>query len=68
MDFKVIEKEMILMLQKNEINYGFITTEIKYQYFYMEVFKDEVGEIMLYNKRFYDELIAKIILKNEIIE
>ena len=63
--FKIVEKEMISMLQKDALNYGFITTETMYQYFYLEVFKEEEGEIMLHNKRFYGELIAKIITKDE---
>jgi hypothetical protein len=54
------------MLQKNELNYGFITTEVSYQYFYLEVFNEEEGEIMLHNKRFYGELISKIVTKDEI--
>ena len=64
--FKIVEKEMISMLQKDALNYGFITTETTYQYFYLEVFKEEEGEIMLHNKRFYGELTAKIINKDEI--
>ena len=66
MFFKIIEKEMISMLEKNALNYEFITTKIKYQYFYLEVFKEEEGELMLHNKRFYGELIAKIVGKDEI--
>ena len=64
--FKVVEKESISMLQKGVLNYGFITTEINYQYFYFEVYDDEEGELMLHNKRFYGILLAKIILENEI--
>lgn len=45
--FKIIEKETISMLQKGAINYGFITTQIKYQYFYFEVYNEEEGELML---------------------
>jgi hypothetical protein len=63
MFFKVVEKESISMLQKGALNYGFITTEINYQYFYFEVYDDEEGELMLHNKRFYGILLAKIILK-----
>ena len=66
MSFKIIEKEMISMLQKNAINYGFLTTWTKYQYFYLEVSKGEEGELMLHNKRFYGELLAKIVVKDEI--
>ena len=66
MNFKIIEKEIISMLQKNAINYGFITTEINYQYYYLEVYQGEEGEIMLHNKRFYGELFATIISKDEL--
>ena len=66
MFFKIIEKETISMLQKNALNYGFITTQTTYQYFYLEAFKEEEGELMLHNKRFYGELIAKIVTKDEI--
>ena len=66
MNFKIIEKEIISMIQKNALNYGFLTTEIKYQYFYSEIFKGEEGEIMLHNKRFYGELLAKIVTNDEL--
>ena len=66
MYFKIIEKEMISILQKNALNYGFITTQTKYQYFYLEVFKEEEGELMLHNKRFYGELLAKVVTKDDI--
>ena len=66
MFFKVVEKESISMLQKGALNYGFITTEINYQYFYLEVYDEEEGELMLHNKRFYGILLAKIIPENEI--
>ena len=66
MSFKIIEKEIISMIHKNALNYGFITTKIKYQYFYLEIFKEEEGEIMLHNKRFYGELLAKIVTKDEL--
>ena len=68
MFFKIIEKEAISMLQKGAINYGFITTEINYQYFYFEVYNEEEGELMLHNKRFYGLLLAKIIPEEEINE
>jgi len=66
MFFKVVEKETISMIKKGALNYGFITTEINYQFFYLEVFNEEEGELMLHNKRFYGELIAKIVTKDEI--
>ena len=66
MFFKIIEKETISMLQKNALNYGFMTTGTKYQYFYLEVFKKEEGELMLHDKRFYGLLLAKIVSKGDI--
>ena len=66
MFFKIVEKEMISMIKKDGLNYGFITTNTYYQYFYFEVFQDEEGEIMLHYKRFYGELLAKIVTKDEI--
>ena len=56
------------MLGKDALNYGFMTTRSIYQYFYMEVFKGEEGQIMLHSKRFYGQLIAKIVNKTEINE
>ena len=52
-------------LQKNQLNLGFIPIEIDYYYYYMEVFKGEEGEIMLFNKRKNGILISKIIKKEE---
>ena len=66
--FKIIENEMISILQKDTLNYGFMTTQSNHQYYYMEVFKREEGQIMLHNKRFYGQLIAKIVNKAEIKE
>jgi len=68
MHFKIIENEMISMLEKDALNYGFMTTQSTYQYYYMEVFQGEEGQIMLHNKRFYGQLIAKIVNKTEISE
>ena len=66
--FKVVEKGMISIIQKNALNYGFSTSKALFQYYYMEVFKGEEGEIMLHNKRIYGLLYAKIIEKNKITE
>ena len=66
--FKVVEKGMISIIQKNALNYGFLTSKALFQYYYMEVFKDEEGEIMLHNKRIYGLLYARIIEKNKINE
>ena len=52
-------------LRKNQLNLGFIPRNLKYNYFYMEVFKGEEGEIMLFNKRQNGILISKIIKKKE---
>ena len=62
---KIIEKDTICLLEKNSLNYGFLTTKTIFQYYYVEVFKGEEGELMLHNKRFYGELYGKIIEKNE---
>ena len=66
MFFRIIEKETISMIKKGALNYGFITTKLDYQYFYLEVYNDEEGELMLHNKRFYGELLTKIVNKNDI--
>ena len=66
MHFKLIEKDSISLLEKNKLNYGFLTSETTYQYYYMEIFKGEEGEIMLHNKRLYGILHAKIISKKNI--
>ena len=65
MFFKIIKKESISMIKKGALNYGFITTKLDYQYYYLEVYNDEEGELLLHNKRFYGELLAKIIPKDE---
>ena len=63
--FKVIEMNTVSLLEKNDLNFGFLTTQTTNQYYYTEVFKGEEGELMLHNKRFYGELYGKIIEKNE---
>ena len=55
-------------LQKNQLNLGFIPIEIDKYYYYMEVFKGEEGEIMLFNKRQNGILISKLIKKKKIPE
>ena len=62
---KIIEKDSICLLENNTLNFGFLTTKTTYQYYYAEIFKDEEGELILHNKRFYGELYGKIITKNE---
>ena len=54
--------------QKNILNLEFIETKLPYQYFYMEVFKGEEGQIFLNNKKYEGFLIAKIIEKGDISE
>ena len=50
--FRVISNKFTpLILQKNYLNHGFITSNINYQYYYMEIFNGEEGEIMLHDKR-----------------
>ena len=66
--FKIVEKDSISIMQKNALNYGFITSKTYYQYYYMEVFKGEEGEIILHNKRLYGTLYAKLIEKNKMDE
>jgi len=51
-------------LKKNQLNLGYIPIEIDYYYYYMEVFKGEEGEIMLFNKRQNGILISKFVEKN----
>ena len=60
MNIKIIKKNSTSILEQNNLNYGFITTKIEYQYYYMEVFKDQEGEIMLHNKIANGILIAEI--------
>ena len=64
--FKIIEKDIISIIEKNALNYGFLTSETRYQYYYMEVFRGEEGELMLHNKRLYGILYAKVIEKKDI--
>ena len=64
--FRIIEKEMVSILQKNALNYGFMTSKTNYQYYYIEVFEGEEGEIVLHNKRLYGELYARIVNKSQI--
>jgi len=57
---KVIESDSISMLQKNYLNQGFITSNTTNQYYFMEIFNEEEGEIMLHNKRQNGELFGII--------
>ena len=63
---KMIKNISISILEQNNLNLGFISSKIKYQYYFMEVFKEQEGEIMLHNKRQKGELFAVLIKKEEI--
>ena len=41
MNVKVIKKTSISILEQNNLNYGFITSNIEYQYYFMDIFKDQ---------------------------
>ena len=59
--FRVIsEKFTPLIIQKNHLNQGFIASNINYQHYYMEVFKNEEGEIIWHDKRQNGKLIGRI--------
>ena len=65
MYLKIIEDESVSLLEENALNFGFITSNTTYQYYYTEVLDEEEGELMLHNKRQYGILHAKIIPKND---
>ena len=50
-------------LQRNQLNLGFIRKNIDNYYYYMEIFKGEEGEIMIFNKRKNGVLISNITKK-----
>ena len=64
--FKIIEKDSISLLQKDALNFGFVTSETVYQYFYTEVFQGEEGELVLHKKRVYGLLYGKIVDKSDV--
>ena len=64
--FKLIESNSISILEKNKLNLGFTTSKKVNQYYYLEVFKGEEGEVMLHNKRLYGELYGFIKVKSRI--
>ena len=66
LNFKIIEKDTISFLEKNALNYGFLTSKTIHQYYYTEILQGEEGELMLHNKLLYGELYGKIVDKNEI--
>ena len=58
--FSLFDLNSTSILLKNDLNIGYtISNEVK-QYFYLKVFKDEEGEIMLHDKRFYGKLYGVI--------
>ena len=63
---KIIENNSSCLLEKNALNYGFLTSNTIYQYYYTEILKYEEGELMLHNKRQYGVLLAKIVKKSQI--
>jgi len=52
-----------LILEKNYINKGLITSNLEYRHYYFEVFNGEGGEIILHDKRQSGILIGSIIPK-----
>ena len=67
-NIKMIKKTSVSILDQNNLNFGFITSNIEYQYYYMEVFKDQEGEIMIHNKRQKGILIADLKKKSQIMD
>ena len=66
MFFKIIEENNTCLLEKDTLNFGFITSKSTYQYYHTEILPGEEGELMLHNKRLYGVLHAKIVNKSEI--
>jgi len=64
--FKIMESNSISILEKNNLNMGFTYSQKDNQYYYLEVFKGEEGEIMIHNKRLYGELYGIIKPKSNI--
>ena len=64
--FKLMEENNTSLLDRNDLNFGFITSKSKYQYFHAEILAQEEGEIVLHNKRLYGKLHAIIKDKNKI--
>ena len=64
--FKLIESNSISILEKNKLNFGFTISKEVNQYYYLEVYKGEEGEVILHNKRLYGELYGNIKSKSGI--
>ena len=60
MRFKIIELDNVSFLNKNALNYGFLTTNTIRQHFITQVFQGEEGELILHNKRTYGILTGQI--------
>ena len=60
MRFKIIELDNVSFLNKNALNYGFLTTNKIRQHFITQVFQGEEGELILHNKRTYGILTGQI--------
>ena len=58
--FKLIESNSTSLLEKNNLNLGFTYSKKDNQYYYLEIFKGEEGEIMIHNKRLFGELYGFI--------
>ena len=56
-----------IYLQKDQLNSGFLPIGLNFYYYYMEVFKGEEGEIILFNKWQNGRLISRIMEKNNTI-
>ena len=65
---KVSGNSLPFYLQKNNLNLGFMPINTSHHFYYMEVFKGEEGEIMLYNKIHNGYLSFEIINKNKVTE
>ena len=66
MYLKIIEDETVCLLEENALNFGFITSNTTYQYYYTEVLEGEEGELFLHNKRNYGIIHSIIKDKSEI--
>ena len=55
------DNSKLYYLQRNFLNLEFILSEEETQYYYMEVYNNEEGEIMLHDKRKNGKLSSKIL-------
>ena len=58
--FSLFDSNSTSILLKNKLNIGYTISNKVKQYYYLKVFKDEEGEIMLHDKRFYGKLYGVI--------